>query len=107
MTSNETGDVRVQLDLTLASAGLLWDSAALEASTVHGMKSDAIVETLGPREDPDVSACASLLFDTVARRSGAFDAIEITVTTPDEQQAASEDLSQPCRKPRGGISLAI
>lgn len=103
---DDTEKVRVLFELTLANMAVLWDAAALEAATIHAMTADEIAETLGPREDPDASACAAMLFDTVARRSGAIDASTITVARLDEKSVQSADTLPASRRLRDRMAIA-
>ncbi|QQV75999.1 hypothetical protein H5J25_10460 [Sphingomonas aliaeris] len=59
--------VRISLTCTIADAGLLWARAASIAADAFAMSLDDIVETIGPREDPEPDACAAILFDGLVR----------------------------------------
>ena len=59
--------VRISLTCTIGDAGLLWARAASTAADSFAMTLDDIVETIGPREDPEPDACAAILFDGLVR----------------------------------------
>ena len=59
--------VRISLICTIGDAGLLWARAASTAADSFAMTLDDIVETIGPREDPEPDACAAILFDGLVR----------------------------------------
>ncbi|KQS02021.1 hypothetical protein ASG11_14550 [Sphingomonas sp. Leaf357] len=106
MIHDQDGKVRVLFELTLADMACLWDAAALESATVHAMTEEEIVETLGPRDDPDAAACAAMLFDTIARRSGAIEATTITVAQLDGKAVQSADMLPAAQTLRDRMAIA-
>lgn len=78
--SRNASDVRVTLELTFKNVTSLWEHAARRAAADHGLHEDEIVDTFGPCEDPDLSACAAMLFDSVLREDDIFDTSAVSVT---------------------------
>ncbi|KQS03774.1 hypothetical protein ASG11_05555 [Sphingomonas sp. Leaf357] len=101
MVRDDTGRVCVLLELTLANMAVLWDGAARVAGAVHAMTDDEVMEMLGPRDDPDATACAAMLFDTVVKQSGAIDTPTIKVTRFDEEATWSADTVPASGRRRG------
>jgi hypothetical protein len=67
MVDHNASPVRISLTCTIGNAGLLWARAASTAADAFAMTLDDIVETIGPREDPEPEACAAILFDDLVR----------------------------------------
>ncbi len=87
--------VRVTFELTFDSVASLWDHAARRAAADHGMRDDEIVETFGPREDPDAQACAAMVFDRITREDGMFDTSTILVKQKDAVMVEGAKLARP------------
>lgn len=79
-----SGAVLISLDCTVGDAARLWTKAASTAAHAFGMTRADIVETIGPREDPEISACAAIVMDDLVRRLSAGDpkgTIVVSITT--------------------------
>ncbi|QQV76488.1 hypothetical protein H5J25_13615 [Sphingomonas aliaeris] len=75
--------VRITLELTFDGVASLWGHAARRAAVDHGLLDNEIIETFGPREDPDLRACAEMVFDRLTREDGMFETSAISVNQPD------------------------
>ncbi|MHA6721094.1 hypothetical protein ACX40Y_16805 [Sphingomonas sp. RS6] len=51
----------VSLSLTVENASALWCAAAERALTAPGMTLADVLDTIGPREDPDIAECIAML----------------------------------------------
>lgn len=49
------------LDIVVQDAEQLWISAAARCSSFGGMDDEDIEDVIGPRQDPDIAACLSML----------------------------------------------
>lgn len=60
------GRFQITFDLMVHSPAQLWASAAARGCGFTGMDMDEIEEVIGPREDPDIPACLSMLMAPLA-----------------------------------------
>jgi hypothetical protein len=89
------GVVRVTFELTFDSVASLWDHAARRAAADHGFRENEIVETFGPREDPDAQACAAMVFDRITSDDGMFDTSAVSVNQKDAAMVDTTKLAKP------------
>ena len=89
------GTVRVTFELTFDSATALWEHAARRASVDHGFRENEIIETFGPREDPDIPACAAMVFDRITRETAMFDTSAVSVNQKDAAMVDTAKLARP------------
>lgn len=59
--SGRLPEYRISLTLGVGNIDALWVAAAAKASTMPGMTLEDVVDVLGPREDPEVAECLSML----------------------------------------------
>lgn len=76
--SMRDGRFQVSIDLMVHDPAQLWASAAARGSSFVGMGVDDIEDVIGPREDPDLFACLSMLM-TPATISGCK-ALDFTIS---------------------------
>ena len=76
-----TKPITIRLERNFPSVYGLWDQAARMATINHGLQPDEIVETIGPREDPDIDACAAMIFDRIAGEDDVVHSGAAGVTT--------------------------
>ena len=87
--------VRVTFELTFDSVASLWEHAARRAAADHGLRDDEIIDTFGPREDPDPHACAAMVFDRITREHRMFDTSTILVNHKDAVMCDAAKLARP------------
>lgn len=56
-----TADYELTIRITVDDAGLLWRMAAAHLLTYYAASEESIEETIGPREDPGITDCLTLL----------------------------------------------
>jgi len=54
---------RITIDVDVDDPGSLWALASSRLIAHPGMTGDDLLETLGPREDPDLASCLTLLIE--------------------------------------------
>lgn len=67
----------VTLTLTVEDAKALWSAAADRALAAPGMTIADVLDTIGPREDPAIAECISMLTAPAAIPGCALEAFEV------------------------------
>lgn len=60
------GEYRIELRVSVTDARSLWAAAAAKALAIGLMTMEDVQDTLGPREDPSIADCLSLLAEPAA-----------------------------------------
>ncbi|WP_213982632.1 hypothetical protein [Sphingomonas sp. dw_22] len=72
----------VTLALTVEDARALWSAAADRALSAPGMTIADVLDTIGPREDPSIAECISMLTAPAGIAGCALEGFEVREEVP-------------------------
>lgn len=72
---------QIVLDVIVSDKNALWSAAAGQALGCVRMTIDDVIDTLGPREDPDVAACLAMMVDPARFAGCRIEASEVESMT--------------------------
>jgi hypothetical protein len=78
VSANKGSSFVVTLTLTVEDARALWSAAADRALAAPGMTIADVLDTIGPREDPAILECISMLTAPAAIAGCALDAYDVS-----------------------------
>lgn len=90
--SDSVYDLRCQLRIDDVSA--LWDAASAKAMTYPDATAETVVETIGPREDPEITECLMLLLQPAIAGCELITLNCEAATTAGAIPAANADIKQ-------------
>lgn len=82
ISANSAEAFVVTLTLTVEDTQALWSAAADRALAAPGMTIADVLDTLGPREDPSIADCISMLTAPAGIAGCALEAFEVREEVP-------------------------